>query len=163
MAYAGPSRLRGLSLHLVGWKGDPRHRWPGRQVVALIQGRAAGHVEFYLHPDGLALEVSYLEVSTEFRNLGLASLLMDRMYEAHPASPPAGPSACRSHPVGPRSEACAAGSLSAGGHRRGARLSGSGTSLSGSSGPLLRAPGGLPGAALPLPGRWERRPSSRPR
>ncbi|QKZ24286.1 GNAT family N-acetyltransferase [Streptomyces chartreusis] len=85
MTYTGPpSRLRGLSLHLVGWKGDPQHRWPGHQVIAVVAERAAGHVEFHLHPDGLALEVSYLEVSREFRNLGLASLLMDRVYEAHP-------------------------------------------------------------------------------
>ncbi|MCZ1012267.1 GNAT family N-acetyltransferase [Streptomyces lydicus] len=84
MSFPGPARLQGLSLYLAGWKGDPLHRWPGRQVIAEVQGRAAGHVEYYLHPDGLAVEVVQLEVSPGFRRLGLAGLLMDRLHEVHP-------------------------------------------------------------------------------
>ncbi|MET7489823.1 GNAT family N-acetyltransferase [Streptomyces sp. NPDC005538] len=84
MGFPWPRRLEGLELHVADWKGTPLHRWPGRQVIAVVQGRAAGHVEFYLHPDALALEVSYLEVAPGFRSLGLASLLMDRLYETYP-------------------------------------------------------------------------------
>lgn len=83
MTFPGPA-LQGLSLHLADWKGNPLHRWPGRQVIAEVQGRAAGYVEYYLHPDGLAVEVVQLEVSPGFRSLGLAGLLMDRLHEVHP-------------------------------------------------------------------------------
>ena len=77
-------RLVGLSLRVSGWKGDPGHRWPGRQVIAVVNGAAAGHAEFYLHPGGQALEVGLVEVAEAFRGNGLASILMDALCEAHP-------------------------------------------------------------------------------
>lgn len=79
-----PGRLEGLELHVTGWKGNPRHRWAGHQVIAVVQGQAAGHVELHLHPDALALEVVLLEVAPGFRGRGLASLLMDRLHETYP-------------------------------------------------------------------------------
>lgn len=84
MAVTGRSRLEGLSLRLSGWKGMAEHRWPGRQIIAIVNGAAVGHVEFYLHPEGRALEVGFLEVVDGFDRRGLASLLMDALYEAHP-------------------------------------------------------------------------------
>jgi GNAT superfamily N-acetyltransferase len=80
----GVRSLEGLSLRLTGWKRAARHRWPGRQLIAVVNRAAVGHIRFGLHPDGLALEVSFLRVSEEFRGLGLASLLMDALYQAHP-------------------------------------------------------------------------------
>ena len=53
-------------------------------MIAVVEGWAVGHVEFYLHPDGLAVEVGVLEVAEDYRGLGLASLLMDRLHEEHP-------------------------------------------------------------------------------
>lgn len=80
MVSIGPS----VGVHLAGWKGDPAHRWPGRQIIAVLDGQAVGHVEFYLHSDNLALQVVGVQVHPGFRKRGLASLLMDRLYEAHP-------------------------------------------------------------------------------
>jgi GNAT superfamily N-acetyltransferase len=82
--FPGPRRLEGLQMHLADWKGPPLHRWPGQQVIAVVQGQAAGRVEFYLHPDELALEVAGLNVAPDFRRLGLASQLMDHLLETYP-------------------------------------------------------------------------------
>ncbi|EHN71944.1 hypothetical protein SMCF_8637, partial [Streptomyces coelicoflavus ZG0656] len=56
----------------------------GRQIIAVLDGQAVGHVEFYLHPDNLALQVVGVQVHLGFRKRGLAFLLRDRLYEAHP-------------------------------------------------------------------------------
>src|SRR4051812_49009551 len=78
--------LEGLSLRLADWKGYPKHRWPGRQVIAVLGGAAVGHLEYFLHPDGEAVEVSFLEVDPAVRGNRLASMLIDTLYEAHPAA-----------------------------------------------------------------------------
>ncbi|MEU9420207.1 GNAT family N-acetyltransferase [Streptomyces sp. NPDC048272] len=77
-------RWEGVSLRLAGWKAGPGHRWPGRQVIALVDGGQAGSVQFHAHPQGAAVEVSMLEVLDAFRGRGLASLLIDTVYEAYP-------------------------------------------------------------------------------
>ncbi|MEU6071926.1 GNAT family N-acetyltransferase [Streptomyces sp. NPDC047082] len=84
MSFPWPRRLEGLELIVTGWKGDPLHRWSGHQLIAVMREQAAGHVEFYLHPDNLALEVGLLEVAPGFRGLGLASTMMDRLLELYP-------------------------------------------------------------------------------
>ncbi|MFE0062652.1 GNAT family N-acetyltransferase [Streptomyces sp. NPDC059003] len=76
----------GVSLRLSTWKGDPGHRWPGRQIIAVIDGLAAGHLDYYLHPQGEALEVELLLVNEEFQRRGLASLLVDTLAAAHPTA-----------------------------------------------------------------------------
>ncbi|GAA2639283.1 hypothetical protein GCM10010425_49100 [Streptomyces spororaveus] len=77
-------RWEGVSLRLAGWKAGPGHRWPGWQVIALVDGRQAGSVQFHAHPRGAAVAVSMLEVLDGFRGRGLASLLIDTVYEAYP-------------------------------------------------------------------------------
>ncbi|MFJ2825940.1 GNAT family N-acetyltransferase [Streptomyces toxytricini] len=67
-----------------GWKAGPGHRWPGRQAIAVVDGRQAGSVKFFAHPQGLAVEIDMLEVAEDFRGRGLASLLIDTVYEAYP-------------------------------------------------------------------------------
>ncbi|MFD6464813.1 GNAT family N-acetyltransferase [Streptomyces goshikiensis] len=77
-------RWESVSLRLSDWKAGPGHRWPGRQVIALVDGRQAGYVQFHAHPQGDAVEVSMLEVLDGFQGRGLASLLIDTVYEAYP-------------------------------------------------------------------------------
>ncbi|MFF3786382.1 GNAT family N-acetyltransferase [Streptomyces sp. NPDC001933] len=66
------------------WKGKPEHRWPGRHVIAVSNGRAVGNINFYTHPDALAVEISLLFVSPEFRGRGLATMMMDAVYDTYP-------------------------------------------------------------------------------
>ncbi|GAA1193664.1 hypothetical protein GCM10009578_038640 [Streptomyces rhizosphaericus] len=81
-----PPDVAGLSLRLAEWKGDPSHRWSGRQLIGIVAGRAIGYVEYYLHPRDEALEVVFLDVVEAFRGRGLASVLMDSLYAAHPVA-----------------------------------------------------------------------------
>ncbi|MGW1506113.1 GNAT family N-acetyltransferase [Streptomyces mirabilis] len=80
MVSIGPPVL----VQLAGWKGDPGHCWPGCQVIAVLNGRAVGHLEFYLHPDNASVQVVLVQVEPAFRKRGLASLLMDKLYAAYP-------------------------------------------------------------------------------
>ncbi|MFJ2627671.1 GNAT family N-acetyltransferase [Streptomyces sp. NPDC087532] len=66
------------------WKGQPEHRWPGRHVIAVRNGRAIGNIDFYAHPDALALEISLLFVYPEFQGRGVATMMMNAVYEAYP-------------------------------------------------------------------------------
>ncbi|WP_424216066.1 hypothetical protein ACN20G_28380 (plasmid) [Streptomyces sp. BI20] len=76
----------GLALWLTDRKDDGPGPWTGRQLLALVGGRPAGRLEFLLHPDGLALSVWMLKVEAEHRRTGLASVLMDALYAAHPGA-----------------------------------------------------------------------------
>ncbi|MET8816448.1 GNAT family N-acetyltransferase [Streptomyces sp. NPDC004549] len=76
----------GLSLWLTDWKVDRRVPWLGRHVVAVIGGRAVGQIDYFLHPDGQALEVNMLRVHPDFQRQGLAGVMMDALYAAHPTA-----------------------------------------------------------------------------
>ncbi|MET8816423.1 GNAT family N-acetyltransferase [Streptomyces sp. NPDC004549] len=76
----------GLSLWLTEWKVSARNPWLGRRVVAAIGGRAAGRIDYVLHPDGQALKVAMLEVLPDFQRRGLAGVMMDALYAAYPTA-----------------------------------------------------------------------------
>ena len=86
---AGESGLpdEGLSLWLRDWKapvaGMP---WAGRRLIACVDRSVAGHLDFHIHPDGQAVKVWMLRVSPAFKRRGMASLLMDALYAAHPTA-----------------------------------------------------------------------------
>ncbi|MER5885918.1 GNAT family N-acetyltransferase [Streptomyces sp. NPDC001941] len=74
----------GLSLWLTDWHVQGFEGWLPRRIVALASGRAAGHVEFTVHPDGKALSVQQLLVYQAFQRRGIGSAMMDAVYAAHP-------------------------------------------------------------------------------
>lgn len=76
----------GVSLWLTDWKVDGGGAWSGRRVMALVGGSHAGQLDFYVHPDGQAVRVAGLEVSPEYRNRSLASVMMDALYAACPTA-----------------------------------------------------------------------------
>ncbi|MFD7861491.1 GNAT family N-acetyltransferase [Streptomyces sp. NPDC059783] len=76
----------GLSLWLTDWKDSTSTLWPGRHLVASIGRSVAGQIDFFLHPDGQALKVGMLRVHPDFQRRGLASVMMDALYEAHPTA-----------------------------------------------------------------------------
>ncbi|WP_327411367.1 GNAT family N-acetyltransferase [Streptomyces sp. NBC_01281] len=58
--------------------------WDGRRLIALVGNAVGGHLDFLVHPDRQALSVWGLEVRPDFQRHGLATLLMDALYAAHP-------------------------------------------------------------------------------
>lgn len=76
----------GVSLWLTDWKVDGGGSWSGRRVMALVGGSHAGQLDFYVHPDGQAVHVAGLEVSPEYGNRSLASVMMDALYAAYPTA-----------------------------------------------------------------------------
>ncbi|MFE2104121.1 GNAT family N-acetyltransferase, partial [Streptomyces sp. NPDC059468] len=76
----------GVSLWLTIWKSDAGGAWSGRRVMALVGGAVAGRLDVYVHPDGQAVQVEQLEVEPAYRRRGLASVLMDALYEAYPTA-----------------------------------------------------------------------------
>ncbi|MFD5079511.1 hypothetical protein [Streptomyces sp. NPDC058371] len=76
----------GVSLWLTDWKVDGGGAWSGQRVMALVGGAYAGHLDVYVHPDGQAVDVAGLEVSPEYRNRYLASVMMDALYAAYPTA-----------------------------------------------------------------------------
>ncbi|MET7489815.1 hypothetical protein [Streptomyces sp. NPDC005538] len=76
----------GVSLWLTDWKVDGGGAWSGRRVMALVGGSYAGHLDVYVHPDGEAVDVAGLEVSPDYRNRHLASVMMDALYAAYPTA-----------------------------------------------------------------------------
>ncbi|MGW1365007.1 hypothetical protein ACWCQP_47405 [Streptomyces chartreusis] len=85
--HPAPLDDRGLSLWMTDWKvastGLP---WLGRRFVALVGGAVAGHLDYALHPDGQALTVGWINVFPQFQGAGLAGVLMDALYAAHPTA-----------------------------------------------------------------------------
>ncbi|WP_440581075.1 GNAT family N-acetyltransferase [Streptomyces sp. PT19] len=75
----------GLALWLTEWKGT-RFPWRGRHLVASVGSSVAGQLDFFLHPDGQAVKVVMLRVHPDFQRRGLASVLMDALYAAHPTA-----------------------------------------------------------------------------
>jgi hypothetical protein len=76
----------GVSLWLTDWKVDGGGAWSGRRVMALVGGSYAGHLDFYVHPDGQAVDVAGLDVSPDYRKRHLASVMMDALYAAYPTA-----------------------------------------------------------------------------
>ncbi|MFF2206275.1 hypothetical protein [Streptomyces sp. NPDC058145] len=76
----------GLSLWLTDYRMDVGEPWQGRRLVAVVGRRAAGNLDFHVHPDGQALRVWILEVYPGFQRRGLASVLMDALYAAYPTA-----------------------------------------------------------------------------
>ncbi|MFF2205326.1 hypothetical protein [Streptomyces sp. NPDC058145] len=76
----------GVSLWLTNWKTDAGGAWSGRRVLALVGGAYAGRLDFFVHPDGQAVQVDMLEVERRFQKRGLASVLMDALYASHPTA-----------------------------------------------------------------------------
>ncbi|MFI9772748.1 GNAT family N-acetyltransferase [Streptomyces sp. NPDC052415] len=76
----------GLALWLTDWKVSTSSRWRGRHLVASIGSSVAGQLDFFLHPDGQAVKVAMLRVHPDFQRRGLATVLMDALYAAHPTA-----------------------------------------------------------------------------
>jgi GNAT superfamily N-acetyltransferase len=76
----------GLALWLTEWKVSTRIPWLGRRLVASVGSSVAGQLGFFLHPDGQAVKVVMLRVHPDFQRRGLASVLMDALYAAHPTA-----------------------------------------------------------------------------
>ncbi|MFD7551473.1 GNAT family N-acetyltransferase [Streptomyces sp. NPDC059816] len=76
----------GLSLWRTSYKYDLGNSWSGQRLIAMVGGAMAGHLDFFVHPDGQALSVLLLEVSLAHRGQGLASVLMDALYAAYPTA-----------------------------------------------------------------------------
>ncbi|KNE81416.1 hypothetical protein AB0B04_18650 [Streptomyces xinghaiensis] len=81
----------GLGLWLTEWKVSPKIPWLGRRLVASVgpdvgQRSVAAQLSYFLHPDGQAVKVSMLRVHPGFRRCGLATVLMDALYAAHPTA-----------------------------------------------------------------------------
>ncbi|MFF7858764.1 hypothetical protein [Streptomyces sp. NPDC007904] len=76
----------GLSLWLTDFKIAVGESWPGYRLVALGGRSVGGHLDFHVHPDGQAVKVWMLEVRPGFQRRGLASVLMDALYAAHPTA-----------------------------------------------------------------------------
>lgn len=74
----------GLALWLTDWKTFIDDSWTGRRLIATIGGALAGHLDFVVHPNGQAVQVWELDVKPGFQRRGLAGLLMDALYAAHP-------------------------------------------------------------------------------
>ncbi|MFD7861617.1 GNAT family N-acetyltransferase [Streptomyces sp. NPDC059783] len=60
--------------------------WLRRQLVASVGPSMAGWLDYFLHPDGQAVKVLMLHVHPDFQRRGLAGVLMDALYEAHPTA-----------------------------------------------------------------------------
>ncbi|MFJ2629010.1 GNAT family N-acetyltransferase [Streptomyces sp. NPDC087532] len=86
----GPAQARlsaaGLSLWKTSYKYDLGNSWSGQRLIAMVGGTMAGHLDFFVHPDGQALSVFLLEVSPAHRGQGLASVLMDALYASYPTA-----------------------------------------------------------------------------
>ncbi|MGW2652050.1 GNAT family N-acetyltransferase [Streptomyces sp. NPDC001478] len=76
----------GLSLWRTSYKYDLGNSWSGHRLIAMVGGATAGHLDFFVHPDGQALSVFLLEVSPSHRGQGLASVLMDALYASYPTA-----------------------------------------------------------------------------
>ncbi|MFI2437131.1 GNAT family N-acetyltransferase [Streptomyces sp. NPDC018693] len=76
----------GLALWLTEWKVSTRIPWLGRHLVASVGSSVAGQLDFFLHPDGQAVKVVMLRVHPDFQRRGLAGVLMDALYAAHPTA-----------------------------------------------------------------------------
>ncbi|MET9777672.1 GNAT family N-acetyltransferase [Streptomyces sp. NPDC006367] len=76
----------GLSLWKTSYKYDLGNSWSGQRLIAMVGGAMAGHLDFFVHPDGQALSVFLLEVSPSHRGQGLASVLMDALYASYPTA-----------------------------------------------------------------------------
>ncbi|MFI1701485.1 GNAT family N-acetyltransferase [Streptomyces bobili] len=74
----------GLSLWLTDWKISAGGAWTGRRLVACIGTAVGGHLDFQVHPDGQAVQVWMVNVHPGFQRRGLAGILMDALYAAHP-------------------------------------------------------------------------------
>ncbi|MEU7061993.1 hypothetical protein [Streptomyces sp. NPDC046197] len=70
---------------MTGWKIGSGG-WAGRRIMALVGAEHAGHLDFFVHPDGQALEVSDLLVVPAYRGRKLASVMMDALYAACPTA-----------------------------------------------------------------------------
>ncbi|MGV9406972.1 hypothetical protein [Streptomyces sp. NPDC003667] len=58
---------------------------PRQEVVSATDGHG-GILDFFVHPDGQAVQVDMLEVEPRFQKRGLASVLMDALYASHPTA-----------------------------------------------------------------------------
>ncbi|MEE1737050.1 GNAT family N-acetyltransferase [Streptomyces sp. BE147] len=76
----------GLSLWKTSYKYDLGNSWTGQRLVALVGGAMAGHLDFFVHPDGGAVSVFLLSVSPGHRKHGFASVLMDALYASYPTA-----------------------------------------------------------------------------
>ncbi|MFI2437387.1 GNAT family N-acetyltransferase [Streptomyces sp. NPDC018693] len=76
----------GLSLWLTDWKIPTGIPWAGRRLAALVGQAVAGHLDVHVHPDGQAVKVWMLNVQPDFQRRGVASLLMDTLYEVYPTA-----------------------------------------------------------------------------
>ncbi|MGZ2361699.1 GNAT family N-acetyltransferase [Streptomyces sp. 372A] len=85
---ADPAGLpqEGLALWLTEQKVHQHVSWLGRHLVASVGPSVAGQLDYLLHPDGQALKVSMLHVHPDFQRRGLAGVLMDALYAAHPTA-----------------------------------------------------------------------------
>lgn len=85
-----PARARlpeaGLSLWKTSYKYDLGNSWSGQRLIAMVGAALAGHLDFFVHPDGQALSVFQLMVSPAHRKQGLASVLMDALYASYPTA-----------------------------------------------------------------------------
>ncbi|WP_331726136.1 GNAT family N-acetyltransferase [Streptomyces sp. NBC_00470] len=78
------SQDAGLSLWLTDWKPQGSHAWRGRCILARIGDDVVGRLDFFTHPQGHVVSVLDMEVEPAFRRRGLASVMMDALYDAHP-------------------------------------------------------------------------------
>jgi hypothetical protein len=87
MAYAQASLDdAGLSLWLTDRKYVDGRGWRARSLLAVVDRRIAARLAFVVHPDGHAVSVKDLATSSDFGRRGLASVLMDALYGAHPTA-----------------------------------------------------------------------------